>query len=200
MVNDGLRRSSGVEFGGASIRSAVEPQKGKGGVALDRMTYYAGTANLDGPFKWQIEAIGEQGEQQTMQIHEVKIKAARTHRMESYPPEMLGGPIAFQPIDPKKPKKTHAIFHLPGLLQVYPKADGMVNVIALIEIKGEKTSMKDWIKFTMIPNQDKNQEFTFLPTVVEYGGNPVEVRPYVVPDDIYVPEPQPDPEFALPQH
>ncbi|GAA5496219.1 hypothetical protein Rhal01_02401 [Rubritalea halochordaticola] len=196
--NDGLRRTDVVDFVGTSIRSAVEPQKGKGSVAIDRMIYYAGTADLDGPFKWQIEAIGEQGKQVSMQVHEVQIKATRTKRLESYPKEMLGGPIAFEPVKDKKSNKTTAVFRLPGLLQVYPKADGLVSVIALIEIKGEEKSDKEWIKFSMLPHEDKNQEFKFLPTVIEYGGAPVPVRPHQSPEGIYVPEPQPIPQFPLP--
>lgn len=216
VVDDGLVRSGPAMLGGAKVRSAVLPLKGEGLIARDLIVYKAQSAELDGPFRWSIEAKGDAGALNWMVVHDVKIETSRSKRVESFPSADLGKKVMFElvPLPPEKKgdlekkrkveKKREVVarFDLPGILQVYPKADGVVRLIALVEINGA-AGMKDWVKFSMAPGATKSRPFRFLPSVVEVGGAPVEVPEVpgaVVEPDFDMPEPLPDAEFPLPVH
>lgn len=171
--------SPSVMLAGARISSEVESLKGEKGIQLDKIKFMASSAQLDGPFHWRFLAVGEEGVHQMMQVLAVKVRTERTFRNVSYPEKMLGGRIAFELVADEDGEKLAgegaknvavARFTLPGELQLYPKADGAVNVTAYIQLETSEGVVGEWVNFGIQPNQDKQSSFTFIPTRIDYGG------------------------------
>jgi len=61
MKDNSFKKTEEVEISGAKVKSALKPLGGKGGISLSAMFYATGTGTLDGPFRWSVEAEGEEG-------------------------------------------------------------------------------------------------------------------------------------------
>ena len=52
------QKSQAVEINGAKVTGSVKPMGGESGFGFSAMIYMAGSATLDGPFAWRVEAEG----------------------------------------------------------------------------------------------------------------------------------------------
>ena len=142
------QKSELVTINGASVGSAVKPEGGKGGFSLSAMVYFAGSATLDGPFRWRIEAEGKEGIHESLTLHRVKVITSKTKRSEWYPSQYLGKPVSFKTFK-KEPGKSFANFEIPGKLKVYPREDGDITVIADISVTTNKKAERRQVRFKL---------------------------------------------------
>lgn len=184
------RTSPAVEMNQANVTSEIELLKSKHAVQLEKIVFRAGTAELDGPFHWKINMVGKAGVHQSMQVHGVQIKTQRTMRTASYPASMLGGQNYFVPISEKENESTVvASYTLPGELQLYPKADGKITVSMDLSITTAERTEREWVTFTLLPNEKLSKSFVFAPTTIDYNGEPAEWGNY----PMLQASPQPEP-------
>ena len=163
--NHSYQKSDTVTINGASVGSAVKPEGGKGGFSVSAMVYFAGSATLDGPFRWQIEAEGKDGEHESLQLHRVKVITSETKRSEWYPSKYLGGAVPFKPFK-REPGKVFANFEIPGKLKVYPRTDGDITVLADISVKTKTKTERRQVKFQLNADTSKDTEFINLPAEI----------------------------------
>ena len=147
-----------VEINGAQVGSAVKPMGGDSGLSLSAMIYMAGSATLDGPFIWRIEAEGKEGEHQSMVVHRLKVMTSKTKRSEWYPNSDLGYLTDFEPFK-KEPGKVFAVFQIPGTLKVYPREDGDITILADVSVKSTAGIRRKLVKFKLLSNTTKDVEF-----------------------------------------
>jgi len=156
------KQSDRVTINGASVGSGVKPEGGKGGFSLSAMIYFAGSATLDGPFRWRIEAEGQEGVHESLKLHRVKVVTSKTNRSEWYPSEYLGKAVPFKPFK-KEPGKSFANFEIPGQLKVYPRTDGDITVIADISVTTTSKTERRQVKFQLNSENQKGTEFINVP-------------------------------------
>ncbi len=159
------QKSSTVVINGAKVGSSVKPMGGKSGFALSAMVYMAGSATLDGPFIWRIEAEGEKGVHQSMVVHRVKVNTSKTHRSEWYPRKFLGYKTLFKPFK-KEPTKVYAVFQIPGKLKVYPRVDGDITLLADVSVTTNKRTERKMVQFQLKSETKKDVEFINLPAEI----------------------------------
>ena len=157
-----------VEINGSMVRSAVKPNGGEGGMALSAMVYSAGTATLDGPFKWRIEATGVEGEHRGLTVHRLKVRTSKTGREEWYPEKYLGKLALFQPLKGEA-GKSFAQYPIPGELEIYPEQDGAIEILADISVRTVKGATRRVVRFSMAPKQSREVESIFLPAEIVKG-------------------------------
>lgn len=162
------QKSSRVPINGAMVGSSVKPMGGKSGFALSAMVYMAGSATLDGPFIWRVEADGNMGEHQSMVVHRVKVSTSKTKRSEWYPREHLGYRMPFVPFK-KEPGKVYAQFQIPGKLKVYSRTDGDITILAEISVTSSRRTERKLVKFMLQANTTKDVEFINLPAEIVKG-------------------------------
>lgn len=161
-------RSEAVEINGAKVSSAVKPAGGNSGFGLSAMIYMAGSATLDGPFIWRIEAEGEEGKHLSMVVHRIKVITSKTKRSDWYPQKQLGYLIAFKEAK-KDPGKVYAVFQIPGKLKVYPRDDGDITILADIAITTDMGTKRNLVKFDLVAETTKEVEFVSLPSEIIKG-------------------------------
>lgn len=161
-------RSEPVEINGAMVRSAVKPAGGNSGFGLSAMVYMAGSATLDGPFIWRIEAEGEKQKHQSMVVHRIKVITSKTKRSDWYPQKQLGYLISFKE-SKRDPGKVYAVFQIPGKLKVYPREDGDITILADISVTSNKGTRRNLVKFDLIAETTKDVEFISLPSEIIKG-------------------------------
>ncbi|NWK54966.1 hypothetical protein HW115_05055 [Verrucomicrobiaceae bacterium N1E253] len=154
-----------VTVNGARITSAVKPMGGEGGFSMSAMVYMAGSATLDGPFIWRIEAEGEQGLHESMTVHRVKVTTSTTKRSEWFPSRHLGVVEPFKPFK-KEPGKAYAVFQIPGKLKVFPETDGAITVLADLSVKSTKGTRRKVVQFQLQPGTTSDLEFINLPAEI----------------------------------
>jgi len=152
----------GVDINGASIRSAVKPNGGKGGLSLTAMIYMAASATLDGPFLWRIEAEGKEGVHEKLIVHRLKVETKETKRSEWFPQEELGKFAKFKPV-PKQPGVTFANYQIPGRLKVMPREDGDIRITADISVVSNKRTVREIVRYSMASAKESDAEFLFVP-------------------------------------
>lgn len=162
------QKSSTVAINGAQVGSSVKPMGGKSGFALSAMVYMAGSATLDGPFIWRIEAAGKDGVHQSMVVHRVKVTTSKTKRSEWYPAYHLGYTQPFKSFK-KEPGKSYAVFQIPGKLKVYPRSDGDITILADISVKSKRRTERRLVKFQLKSDTTKDVEFINLPAEIVKG-------------------------------
>ena len=106
-----------AEINGAKITTAVKPMGGKGGFSVSAMIYMAGSAKLEGPFIWRIEAQGSPQIHTSMTVHRLRVVTSKTKRNEWYPSKKLGEDVKFIHLK-REPGKSFAVFQVPGQLKV----------------------------------------------------------------------------------
>ena len=156
---------------GAEVSSAVKPMGGKQGFALSAMVYMAGSATLDGPFIWRIEASGKKGVHQKMVVHRIKVTTSKTKRSEWYPRKHLGFDTPFKPYK-VEPGKVYAVYQIPGKLKVYPQTDGKITILADVSVTTNKRTQREMVRFTMNPDTTKDVEFINVATEIVKSRNP----------------------------
>ena len=104
--------SSAVKINGAKVSSGVKPMGGKAGLSVSAMIYMAGSAKLEGPFIWRIEAEGEADNHTSMVVHRLKVETSETKRREWYPSKKLGVRTKFVNYK-KEPGKSYAVYQVP---------------------------------------------------------------------------------------
>lgn len=159
---------SGALLNQARVISSVKPMGGEGGFALSAMVYMAGSATLDGPFIWRIQAEGQKGLHQSMTVHRVHVSTSKTRRSEWYPSQYLGSEVSFKPYK-KEPEKVFAVFQIPGKLKVYPETDGDIAIIADVSVKSSEQSIRKRIRFQLQPVASTDLEFINLPSEILEG-------------------------------
>ena len=161
-------KSETVEINGAKVGSAVKPMGGNSGLSLSAMVYMAGSATLDGPFIWRIEAEGKEGEHESIVVHRVKVMTSKSKRSEWYPRRELGYLTAFKPFK-KEPGKVYAVFQIPGKLKVYPREDGDITILADVSVKSNKGTRRKLVKFGLQADTVQDVEFINLPAEIIKG-------------------------------
>ena len=78
MKDHGFRKTSSVEINETKVNSAVKPMGGKDGISLPAMVYSAGTGSLDGPFRWRVEAVGEEGVHEWIHVNRATVTTEKT--------------------------------------------------------------------------------------------------------------------------
>ena len=158
--------SPAVRLNGAEIQMQVKPEGTDGGTyAVSAMVVSAAMATFDGPFRWRIEASGEMGKQEFLVVHRIRTRTAKTQRDEWYPAEHLGKRASFKP-SKGETGITRAIYPIPGLLQVKPRADGALEIVVDLTVVAEGRSERKRVRFRMDPSQKRADEFIFVPTEI----------------------------------
>lgn len=167
-VSDGYAESSKVEVNGAEVNAAFFPNGGSSGFAFSAMIYAAGTASVEGPFLWRIQARGDEAVHQELIVHRVRVKTQKSDRTEWFPQDLLGKKQAFLPFKQTE-GKAYAYFQMPGELKVLTAEDGGVSLDVDLSIKSAKGTVRKLVNFSMQPSKTKETEFIFLPTEIKKG-------------------------------
>ena len=176
----GNRSTYGQTGGGAKINAAivsmqVKPEGTSGGsYALSAMVVGVGVANLDGPFRWRIEAVGKEGVHETMYVQRLRTVTSITKRDEWFPERWLGERTDFLRKKSYPPGEVRAVFDIPAKLDVKPSVDGALDVFAevMIVAKGSRTSKA--VKFHLDPAKKQDREVIFIPAeIVSSIGKPM---------------------------
>lgn len=154
--------TSGAEVNGATVFAHFEPQGGSGGLSASAMVYFAGSASLEGPFKWSIKARGETGEHEILRINAIKTATEKTGRSEWFPKAYLGENAVFKPIRKNKALSLAKVT-FPGLLEVYPEKDGAIDLLVDVTIVAKSGTQRKRVKFHLEPVQTRETEFIFVP-------------------------------------
>lgn len=156
-----------VVVNGARLNMRMKPEgSGKGSYALSAMVVSAAVATLDGPFRWQIQALGEEGVHEAIAVHRVRTRTTLSKRDEWYPAERLNEHAKFKPVA-SEPGKVRASYHIPGLLNVKPSEDGALDILVDLTVGkvGGKWQRKV-VRFRLDPVTKRENEFIFLPTEI----------------------------------
>ena len=154
----------GSEVNGAAVTSAVKGMGGKQGMSVSAMVYNVATGTTDGPFLWRIEARGQEGVQESMTVHSLRVQTSKTKRNEPFPSEWLNKEQPFELLKGKKNAgKTFAKFQLPGKLEVLPEVDGEITMTADLSIKANGKTERQKLTFIMAPQVGRKNEMMFLP-------------------------------------
>ena len=162
-------RGAAVPVNGAQVTLGVKPEGTAGGsYVVSAMIVSGGVATLDGPFRWRIEATGEEGKQQALVVHRLRTTTAVTRRDEWYPEKHLGQRAAFRPVK-ASPGRTRATYEIPGRLEVKPREDGALTVLADVSVQAAGTWQRRLLKFRLDPAEKRQDEFIFLPAEIVRG-------------------------------
>ncbi len=173
MKDHGFRKTPAVEINGAQVNSGVKPMGGKGGLAFSAMIVAAGTGTLDGPFRWRVEAEGEEGIHEWIRVNQARVSTSTTKRDEPFPRAYLGKKAEFVPI-PGEKGETFAKFQLPGKLSVYPRTDGTVRIHLNVSVHAKGHTVTKWIRFELQPETKWKTETLWIPVeiVKSFRGDP----------------------------
>lgn len=171
---DGGQSSSAVRLNGADIRLRVKPEGTTGGsYVLSAMVVSTAVATLDGPFRWRIEATGQEGRHRSINLHRLRTRTATTKRDEWFPESQLGQIVDFVKLR-NQPGKTRARYDIPGLLKVKPREDGALEVLAELSVVSTSGRERRFVRFQLDPAEKRQDEFLFLPAeiVKSIGSDP----------------------------
>jgi hypothetical protein len=165
-----------VEVNGARVALAVKPEGAESGsYMVSAMVVSAGAATMDGPFRWRIEAIGDEGVHEELVVTSLHTRTGKTGLAEEYPREKLGQRALFRPLA-DQPGKARARFLVPGLLQVKPREDGRLTVTAGVAVKAKGRWKRAKVKFHLDPDEKRETETIFLPAEIvrSFGTDPAD--------------------------
>ena len=161
--------SPSVRVNGADIRLQLKPQGTRGGsYSLTAIVYSAAVVNADGPFSWRLEATGEFGKQEYLMVHRLRTITEKTKRDEWYPADRLGKRVDFVRRK-NETGKVRAVFEIPGLLQVKPDEDGVLEVLADVTVGGSTGKQRRTVRFKLEPSEKRRDEFIFVPAEIVRG-------------------------------
>lgn len=166
----------GVKVNGAKVSMSVKPEgTDNGSFALSAMVVGVAVANLNGPFAWRIQAEGVEGVHTRFRVERVRTMTSITKRDEWYPKRYLGASVPFRTKRSYAPGVVKAVYRMPGRLEVKPKEDGALTVLADVVVTTKQRSVRKTVKFMLDPTRKKDRETIFLPTeIVQSIGRPVE--------------------------
>jgi len=157
---------SSAEINGARVALRVKPEGTAGGsFMLGAMVVAGGVTTLDGPFRWRIEAEGEAGRHESLVVHRLRTRTSATGRDEWYPVRHLGKRVAFQALK-AEPGKARAVFEIPGTLQVKPREDGALRIVADVSVTAAGRTRRALVAFRLEPAEKRADEFVFLPAEI----------------------------------
>ena len=155
-----------VIVNGTEIRMRVKPEGiAPGRFTVSAMVVSAAVATLDGPFRWRFEATGEVGKQESLVIHRIRTRTAKTFRDEWYPADRLGKRADFTRKEGAT-GPTRAVYPIPGLLRVMPKEDGALDVEVDLTVTTVDRNVRKTVSFRMEPSEKRQDEFVFIPTEI----------------------------------
>lgn len=169
--SEGYAESSHADVNGAKINAAFQPNGGTPGLSFSAMIYMAGSAKLEGPFLWRVQAEGVDGVHEALTVHRVKVLTEKTKRAEWFPTKYLGKEQPFETYK-KTPGVTYAYLQMPGELKVMPAEDGKISLLVDVSVKTKARTERKSLSFKMAPSQTKDTEFIFIPTEIVNGFNP----------------------------
>ena len=161
--------SAAAQVNGAGVTLSVKPEGTAGGnFMVSAMVMSGGMATLDGPFRWRVEALGESGKQQALVVHRLRTVTATTKRDEWYPEKHLGRRAEFRPVK-AEPGRSRAVFEIPGYLEVKPREDGALTILADVSVQSDGRWERRLLKFKLDPAEKRQDEFIFLPAEIVRG-------------------------------
>jgi len=163
---DAAAASPPVTVNGARVRLQLKPEGSSGGnFAVSAMVVGAAVATLDGPFRWRIEATDETGRAEWLTVHRLRTRTAKTGRDEAFPAAHLGQRAEFgKPVGTTGP--TRAVYEIPGLLEVKPRADGDLEIDADLSVKANGRTVRKRVRFHLNPSEKRQDEWIFVPTEI----------------------------------
>lgn len=167
---------TGVAVNGARVSLQVKPEgSGGGSFMVSAMVVSGGVATLDGPFRWRIEATGVSGKHESLVIHRLRTRTATTRRDEWYPQKHLGRRADFREVK-SAPGEARAVYEIPGTLQVKPREDGALDILADLSVKAAGRWERRTVKFRLDPAEKRQDEFIFLPAEIvrSIGSDPAD--------------------------
>jgi hypothetical protein len=166
----------GAGLHGATLAMRVKPEGSENGsYMVSAMVVSAASATMDGPFRWRVEALGNDGVHEAMVVQSLHIRTEKTGRAGEYPPDRLGQRVLFRPV-PGQPGKARARFQVPGLLLVKPREDGRLRVTAGVAIKAKGCWKRAQVRFRLQPGEKQQHETIFLPAEIvrSFGTDPAD--------------------------
>lgn len=165
----------GAVINGATVSMQVKPEGTSGGsYALSAMVVGAAVANLDGPFRWRIDAVGKEGVHEAMFVRRLRTVTSITERDEWFPESWLGKRTDFVRKKSYAPGEVRAVFDIPAKLDVKPSVDGALDVFADVIIVAKGSRVRKTVKFHLDPASKKDREVVFIPAEIITGiGKPM---------------------------
>lgn len=155
-----------VKVGGAQVGIDFRPEGTRpGSFMMSAMVVGGGVATFDGPFKWRIEAYGEEGVHESLVVHRIRTRTEKTKRDEWFPASELGKQASFRK-QRGQLGVVRARYPIPGLLKVMPEEDGKLDVWLDVSVKRKDGAERKLVKFSMDPAVKRQDEFIFLPVEV----------------------------------
>ncbi|SHK37486.1 hypothetical protein SAMN02745181_3717 [Rubritalea squalenifaciens DSM 18772] len=159
----------------AIVSTELQPQGGKPGLSVSAMVYMAGSAQLEGPFKWRIMATGKDGLHESMTLHRVSIRTTKSQRKDVYPSSQLPDDIPFVTYE-KTPGVSYAVCQFPGLLEINPAEDGTSHMSVDLTIRSKAKAIRKTVHFTLVRSDEKETKFLFLPSEIAQSFGPKDPR------------------------
>ena len=160
------QRGGAVEVGGATVEIDFHPEGTRSGsFVLSAMVVGGGMATFDGPFRWRVEAYGEEGVHESLVVHRIRTRTERTGRDEWFPASELGRRADFKKFG-GQPGRVRARYPIPGLLKVMPEEDGKLDVWLDLTVSGARGDTRKLVRFQLDPEVKNADEFVFLPVEV----------------------------------
>lgn len=155
--------SPAVVVNGASVRLRMKAEGTENGAfVISAMVVTAGRATFDGPFRWRVDAEGEAGRHEWIQVHRIRMRTDETKRDEWYPERRLGERAVFRQRD----DGFRASYRIPGLLNVKPREDGALDVWVDLTVHADGRSVRRVARFRMAPAHKEANEFVFFPAEI----------------------------------
>lgn len=155
-----------VKVGGAEVGIDFRPEGTRSGsFMVSAMVVGGGVATFDGPFKWRIEAYGDEGIHESLVVHRIRTRTEKTDRDEWFPANELGKQANFRKLR-GKPGVVRARYPIPGLLKVMPEEDGKLDVWLDVSVKRKDGADRKLVRFSLDPAVKRQDEFIFLPVEV----------------------------------
>lgn len=164
--------SPAVEVNGATVRLRMKAEgTTNGSFALSAMVVTAAKTTFDGPFRWRVDAVGEAGRHEWVQVHRIRTRTSLSKRDKWYPESHLNERAMFRNRD----DAFRASYRIPGLLKVKPREDGALDVLVDLTVRADGRSVRQVARFRMEPAHKRADEFIFLPAeIITHIGKPME--------------------------
>ena len=164
-----------VDVNGAKVSIEVRPEGTKGpNVALSAMVVGVGVANLDGPFRWRVSAVGAEGVHTGLYVNAIRTVTSKSNQEEWYPKEYLGGRTPFTKKKRYEDGEVRAEFEIPGKLVVKPSEDGYLDIYVDLTVESKSGRVRKVVKYRLDPTKKKENQTIFVPTeIITHIGKPM---------------------------